>query len=151
LLRQAGTGWAKEGHGARHHLLPLDYRCVHGSGRTLFLLLLGIVIAEPGEQSVAESGRGGALPGIWAEPAWALRDRVAGLPAQRLRTRGDEGWVDRRGLHGAHLDDHLVHLHLSGCRRIAGDGGRGRFLVPDYRAGDVRHGAVLAVPALGTL
>ena len=74
-----------------------------------------------------------------------IRAAAAELPAQRLVSGRKQGGPDRRRLHGAHLDDHVVHVHVSRRGGLAGHGGRRRLLLSDRRAGDIRRGDRAAI------
>ncbi len=75
------------------------------------------------------------VPRVRAEPARSVRDPSPQLPAQRFGQRGRAWRDDWRHVHGAHPDDHLVHLHLPRRWWSDRDGGQRRVLLPDRRPG----------------
>ena len=89
LFRQARTRTGGEGQGdwTGDHLLPVDHRGLHGGWSALLLLLLGVLAANAGEQSLAESGGRGLVPGVWTQSAGIVRAATAELSAERLRAR----------------------------------------------------------------
>ena len=125
LLRQARAEEAGVADGPGDRLLPVDHPDLHGGRPAVLDHLRAGVALEAGQQPLAQLRRRGPVPRLRPEPAGPVRDPPAQLPAQRLVAGREQGRSGRRDVHGPDADDHLVHLHLPGRRRPAGDGGEG--------------------------